>query len=108
MGPIGCPETSVANYQSTLRNFPEQRRSHSHRGGRLKSCTKSPAQQEQQEMTTRTRKKNTNLKYTELQLCLYFACESLPLALMLTTYSEGIREEHVEVKTQNFSGGYKG
>jgi hypothetical protein len=27
MGPIGCPETSVQNYQSTLRNIPEERRS---------------------------------------------------------------------------------
>jgi hypothetical protein len=27
MGPIGCSETSVTNYQSTLGNIPEQRRS---------------------------------------------------------------------------------
>ena len=27
MGPIGCPETSVTNYQSTLRNIPEKGRS---------------------------------------------------------------------------------
>jgi hypothetical protein len=26
MGPIGCPETSVTDYQSTLRNIPEKRR----------------------------------------------------------------------------------
>jgi hypothetical protein len=26
MGPIGCPETSVQNYQSTLRNIPQERR----------------------------------------------------------------------------------
>jgi len=26
MGPIGCPETSVTNYQSTQRNIPEERR----------------------------------------------------------------------------------
>jgi hypothetical protein len=26
MGPIGCPETSVTNYQSTLRNILEKRR----------------------------------------------------------------------------------
>jgi len=26
MGPIGCPETSVTNYQSTVRNIPEDRR----------------------------------------------------------------------------------
>jgi len=25
MGPIGCPETSVTNYHSTLRNIPEER-----------------------------------------------------------------------------------
>jgi hypothetical protein len=37
MGPIGCPETSVKNYHSTLRNIPEQRRSHQHHGGGLKS-----------------------------------------------------------------------
>jgi len=23
MGPIGCPETSLTNYQSTLRNIPK-------------------------------------------------------------------------------------
>jgi hypothetical protein len=27
MGPIGCPETSVTNYQSTLRYITRQRRS---------------------------------------------------------------------------------
>jgi hypothetical protein len=27
MGPIGCPETSVKNYHSTLRYIPEERRS---------------------------------------------------------------------------------
>ena len=39
MGPIGCPETSVTNYQSTctLRNIPEEWRFHFHRGGSLKS-----------------------------------------------------------------------
>jgi hypothetical protein len=26
MGPIHCPETSVKDYQSTLRNIPEERR----------------------------------------------------------------------------------
>jgi len=28
MGPIGCPETSVRSYHSTLCNMPEERRSH--------------------------------------------------------------------------------
>jgi hypothetical protein len=28
MGPIGCPETSVSNYQPTLRNIPEEQRSY--------------------------------------------------------------------------------
>ena len=28
MGPLGCPETSVMNYHSALRNIPEERRSH--------------------------------------------------------------------------------
>jgi hypothetical protein len=28
MGPIGCPETSVQNYDHTLRNIPEGRRCH--------------------------------------------------------------------------------
>jgi hypothetical protein len=37
MGPIGCPETSVHNYYSTLRNIPEERRSYVHGGGSLKS-----------------------------------------------------------------------
>jgi hypothetical protein len=37
MRPIGCPETSVKDYQSTLCNIPEERRSHQHRDGNLKS-----------------------------------------------------------------------
>jgi hypothetical protein len=37
MRPIEYPETSVTNYQSTLRNIEEARRSHLHRGGNLKS-----------------------------------------------------------------------
>jgi hypothetical protein len=37
MGPIDCPETSVQNYHLTLRNIPEERRSHVHRGRSLKS-----------------------------------------------------------------------
>jgi hypothetical protein len=36
-GPIHCSETSVNNYHTTLRNIPEERRSHQHRGGSLKS-----------------------------------------------------------------------
>jgi hypothetical protein len=31
MGRIGCPETSVQNYYSTLRSIPEVRGSHLHR-----------------------------------------------------------------------------
>ena len=37
MGPISCPETSVKECHSTLRNIPEEHRSHKHRGGSLKS-----------------------------------------------------------------------
>jgi hypothetical protein len=37
MGPIGCPETSVKDYHSTLRNIPEERRYRQHRGGSLRS-----------------------------------------------------------------------
>ena len=37
MGPIGCSETSVMNYHYSLRNNPEERRSHLRRGGSLKS-----------------------------------------------------------------------
>jgi hypothetical protein len=37
MGPIDCPETSVTNYLSTLRNIPEGRRSHLYRSESLKS-----------------------------------------------------------------------
>ena len=33
----GCPETSAPNYFSTLRETPKERRSHWHRGGRLRS-----------------------------------------------------------------------
>jgi len=36
-GQTGCPETSVNNYQHTLRNNPEERRPHLHDGGNLKS-----------------------------------------------------------------------
>jgi len=37
MGAIGCPETSVWNFHSTLYNISEERRSHKNRGGSLKS-----------------------------------------------------------------------
>jgi hypothetical protein len=37
IGPIRCPETSVKDYHSTLRNTTEQRSCHQHRGGSLKS-----------------------------------------------------------------------
>jgi hypothetical protein len=37
MGPIRCPEALVNNYHATPRNIPEERRSHQHRGGSLKS-----------------------------------------------------------------------
>jgi hypothetical protein len=37
VGPIHCPETSVKDNHSTLRNIPERRCSHQHRGGSLKS-----------------------------------------------------------------------
>ena len=43
MGPMCFLETSVTNYQSTLRNIPEERRSHFHRGGSLKSRRESYA-----------------------------------------------------------------
>jgi len=35
MGPIGCPETSVINYQYSLHNNPEERSSELLRGGNL-------------------------------------------------------------------------
>jgi len=38
-GQMGCPETSVRNYHYSLRNDPEERRSHLLRGGILKSRT---------------------------------------------------------------------
>jgi hypothetical protein len=37
MGPILCGETWLQIYHSTLRKTPEERRSHQHRGGSLKS-----------------------------------------------------------------------
>jgi hypothetical protein len=40
MGLIGCSETSVTNYQSTLYNTPKEQRSHWHRGGNLESSIK--------------------------------------------------------------------
>jgi hypothetical protein len=39
VGALGCPETSVTTYQSTLRNIPEERISRLHRGGSLKQFT---------------------------------------------------------------------
>jgi hypothetical protein len=36
MGPIRCPETSVKDYHSTLRNILEEHRSHLHSGGSMK------------------------------------------------------------------------
>jgi hypothetical protein len=39
MGQIRCPETAVKDYHSTLRYTPEERTSHQHRGGSLKSRT---------------------------------------------------------------------
>ena len=36
-GQVCCPETSVTNYQSTLRNTPEERRFHLTCDGNLKS-----------------------------------------------------------------------
>jgi len=41
MGQIGCPETSVTNYFSMLRNMPQERRSHLHCDGNLQSSIKS-------------------------------------------------------------------
>jgi hypothetical protein len=37
MGSIGCVETSVTNYESTLRNVPEELRLNFYRGGILNS-----------------------------------------------------------------------
>ena len=39
MVPIGCPESSVPNCHCTLRNIPDERRSHLRRDGSLKSRT---------------------------------------------------------------------
>ena len=39
MGPTSHPATSVACYQATLRNIPEDQRSHLHGGLSLKSYT---------------------------------------------------------------------
>jgi len=37
MGLLDCPETSVTNFQSTMRNVSENLRSYLHRSGSLKS-----------------------------------------------------------------------
>ena len=44
MGPIGCLETSVTNYQSTLRKIPEERRSRLHGDESLRTATKFVSQ----------------------------------------------------------------
>ena len=41
MGPMGCPETSVTNYQLTLRNIAEERMLQLHREGSVKSRTET-------------------------------------------------------------------
>jgi hypothetical protein len=46
MGQIRCPETSIRNYHFALRNIPEERGSHLHRGASLKlrirnTCTRN-------------------------------------------------------------------
>ena len=38
MGPIGCSETSIGSYHSTVRKIPKESRPHLHRGRGLKSC----------------------------------------------------------------------
>jgi len=38
MGSVGCPETSVTNYLSVLRNIPEEQRPYLDHGRRLISC----------------------------------------------------------------------
>jgi hypothetical protein len=40
-GPISWPETSVTKHKTVLRNIPEERRLHLHRGGSLKSLPAS-------------------------------------------------------------------
>jgi hypothetical protein len=37
LGPTNCSKTSVANFQFTLPNIPEEQRPHLHRSGSLKS-----------------------------------------------------------------------
>jgi len=46
MGPIGCPETSVQNYNCTLRKNQEEHRYHLNRSGSLKSRTVGSMPQE--------------------------------------------------------------
>jgi hypothetical protein len=40
--PNGCTETSVTSYQCTLFNIPDERRSHLHLDGKLKSRERKP------------------------------------------------------------------
>ena len=42
MGPLGCPEMSVQNYQSAMCNISEEGRSHLHLCGSLKSPIEYP------------------------------------------------------------------
>jgi hypothetical protein len=46
MGSICCPEISITNYHSTLRETPEERRSHLHRGGNLKTAKYYPPEKD--------------------------------------------------------------
>jgi hypothetical protein len=60
--------TSVTNYQSTLRNIPEERKSKLHRTGRLKS-----------------RLQNFNCLYIVDTLCILFTKTSIRSALTVST-----------------------
>jgi hypothetical protein len=74
MGPIGCPETSVQNYHSTLRNIREKRRSHLHRGVILKSRIILIAFPRQQWL----RKRTSVLRYAHMACLVLFAAVSVP------------------------------
>jgi hypothetical protein len=69
MGPIRCPETSVKDYHSTLRNIAEESTSHQHGGGSLKPRFISATQRAHQRIT-----KPFGVELLLRSRLLYFVC----------------------------------
>jgi hypothetical protein len=94
MGPICCPETSVKVYHSTLRNTPEERRSHQHRGVSLKSQT------EKKNVTINKRYKSSRVQLRNIKMREYEHTCDLRIKQNVTVnkYILKIIEHHITCK----------